>query len=308
MKRFFLFLSILLLGMSRMLAATYTPESLPMVYLEDRTRHVVNPDGILSPACVAAMDSLLWQIEQQQGVQSVVAVVERIEPDDCYEFCMQLARLHGIGSKANTGLIILLATDNRCYQILTGTGLEGTLPDAICRRIENQKMVPFLKEGNWDQAMYQTVYSVCKVIEGDTALVNELTGKKRDEGNGPTALYLVGGLILAFIGISWYTNRQRNTCPHCGKQGLVRVHSDVTVDRLRRVEHHQETYRCPHCGQLTHRHHDEPMDNGTGFGGMVPPLMGPWGGFRRGGSSFDGPQGGGFEGGDFGGGGSGGEF
>lgn len=308
MKRFILFLCVGLMGLLRLQAATYTPESLPMVYLQDRTRHVVNPDGILSPGCVAAMDSLLWQIEQKQGVQSIVAVVERIENDDCYEFCMQLARLHGVGSKANTGLIILLSTENRCYQILTGTGLEGTLPDAICRRIENRKMVPFLKEGNWDQAMYQTVYSVCKVIEGDQTLINELTGKDgKDEGSG-TVLWFVGFLILAFVGVSWYTNRQRNTCPHCGKSGLVRIDSQIITDRFRRVEHHRETFRCPHCGQLVDRDHDEPMDNGTGFGGMVPPIMGPWGGFRRGGSSFDGPQGGSFEGGDFGGGGSGGEF
>lgn len=86
------------------------------------------------------------------------------------------------------------------------------------------------------------------------------------------------------------------------------MNSNIIVDRIHRIEHHQETFRCPHCGQLTYRKHDEPMDNGTGFGGMVPPIMGPWGGFHRGGSSFDGPQGGSFEGGDFGGGGSGGEF
>lgn len=308
MKRFILFLWICMAGMIRLQAATYTPESLPMVYLQDRTRHVVNPDGILSPECVTAMDSLLGRLEQEKGVQSIVAVVERIENDDCYEFCMQLARLHGVGSQANTGLIILLSTENRCYQILTGTGLEGALPDALCRRIENRKMIPFLKEGNWDQAMYQTVYSICGVLQGDSTLINELTGKKsRNDGNG-TALYFIGFMILAFIGISWYTNRQRNTCPHCGKHGLVRINSQVTVNRFQRTEHHRETFRCPHCGQLTHRDHDEPMDNGTGFGGMVPPIMGPWGGFHRGGSSFDGPQGGDFEGGDFGGGGSGGRF
>ena len=234
MKRFILSLGCFLLLAIRMQAASYTPESLPMVYLQDQTRHVVNPDGILSAECVAAMDTLLWNLERNKGVQSVVAVVESIENDDCYEFCMQLARLHGIGSKANTGLIILLSTQNRCYQILTGTGLEGTLPDAICRRIENQKMVPFLKQGNWDQAMYQTVYSVCKVIEGDPTLINELTGKKKEEG-GNTGLYFIGAVILLFILISWYSSRQRNTCPHCGKQGLVRMNSNIIVDRIHRI-------------------------------------------------------------------------
>lgn len=29
-------------------AATYTPDNLPVTYLQDKSRHVVNPDGILS--------------------------------------------------------------------------------------------------------------------------------------------------------------------------------------------------------------------------------------------------------------------
>lgn len=288
-------------------AKGYTPENLPMVYLQDETKHVVNPDGILSPACVQAMDTLLWRLEKEKGVQSVVAVVKSIENGDCYEFGMQLARKYGIGSKANTGLIILLATENRCYQILTGTGLEGTLPDAICRRIENRMMVPYLKKGEYDQAMYQTVASVYKVIQGDKTLIGTLSGKNKDNGDY-MLLLLLGGVILLFSIISWYTNRQRNTCPHCGKTGLTRIGTNIITDRYQRIEHHQETFRCPHCGGIVHRKHDEPMDNSTGFGGMIPPVMGPWGGFRRGGGPFDGPSGGSFGGGDFGGGGAGGEY
>lgn len=48
MRRLILFLSCFLLLAIRIQAASYTPESLPMVYLQDQTRHVVNPDGILS--------------------------------------------------------------------------------------------------------------------------------------------------------------------------------------------------------------------------------------------------------------------
>ena len=84
MKRFILSLGCFLRLAIRMQAASYTPESLPMVYLQDQTRHVVNPDGILSAECVAAMDTLLWNLERNKGVQSVVAVVESTENDDCY--------------------------------------------------------------------------------------------------------------------------------------------------------------------------------------------------------------------------------
>ena len=63
---------------------------------------------------------------------------------------------------------------------------------------------------------------------------------------------------------------------------------------------------CPKCGYTVCHSHDEPFDNGTGFGGF-PPVAGP---FHRGfGGGFGGGfTGGSFGGGSFGGGGSGGRF
>ena len=288
-------------------AATYTVDNLPMVYLQDRTKHVINPDGILSPQVVQQMDSLLYRLETVKGVQSVVAVVERIEGVDCYEFAITLGNQYGVGNQANTGLIILLSTEDRCYQILTGEGLEGTLPDAICRRIENRKMVPHLKTGDWDQAMLQTVAAVCGVIEGDESLLNPGLGEGRGSNGGNPLFGLALCIVVVAMAVSWYASRKRNTCPKCGAYPLRRYNSQVEVDRINGIEHHREYFRCPKCGHTECHSHDEPFDNGTGFGGF-PPVAGP---FHRGfgGGNFGGGfTGGSFGGGSFGGGGSGGRF
>ena len=48
-KAFCLFLLFFVCRSARLLyAGTYTVDNLPMVYLQDKTKHVVNPDGILS--------------------------------------------------------------------------------------------------------------------------------------------------------------------------------------------------------------------------------------------------------------------
>ena len=50
----------------------------------------------------------------------------------------------GVGQKErDNGLVILLSTDERCVQFATGYGLEGILPDAICKRIQNRYMLPY---------------------------------------------------------------------------------------------------------------------------------------------------------------------
>lgn len=68
----------------------WTPETLPMVHLQDSTRYVCNPDGVLSVEAQHEVDALLLALEQTKGVETVVVVVKSIEDDDPYEFGMQL--------------------------------------------------------------------------------------------------------------------------------------------------------------------------------------------------------------------------
>lgn len=287
-------------------AAEYTVDNLPLPYLSDRTRHVSNPDGLLSAAVVSRMDSMLTRLETAHGIQSVVAVVERVSGGDCYEFAMELGNRKGVGNRQNTGLIILLSTGDRCYYILTGEGLEGVLPDALCRRIENRKMVPHLKAGEWDEAMSATVEAVCRVIENDGSLKG--TGMEGGRETHDEDIIILSLMLFMLILLSLFVmlrSRRESVCPKCGRRGLMRVDTHSSINRMSGIRTVRETYRCPHCGHTTDRIRKEPFDNGTGFGGIYPPLRG-WGG--RGGFGGGGFSGGSFGGGSFGGGGAGGKF
>lgn len=106
----------------------YTPTTIPMVHLEDRTRYTCNPDGILSANAVNTIDSIFHALEQQTGIQTIVAVVGEIDPTDCFEFAHALFTAQGVGQQGkDNGLVILLSTEERCIQFVTGYGLEGSL-------------------------------------------------------------------------------------------------------------------------------------------------------------------------------------
>ena len=150
----------------------WTPETLPMVHLQDAQKWVCNPDGILSTEVVDSVDLIISRLEQEKDIQAVVVVVRRTRDNDCYSFCMALAKKYGIGGKnTNRGLIMMVSTEDREYRILTGTGLEGTLPDAICKRVELRIMVPHMKVANWDGAilggMKAIAQQVLKVLKAD---------------------------------------------------------------------------------------------------------------------------------------------
>lgn len=285
-------------------AEKWRPETLPMVYLQDARRHVCNPDHILDPATVAQADSLLTALERDKGVQTVVAVVKQLEGDDPYAFGMELGKRYGIGSKEQrTGLIILLATEDRSYQILTGNGLEGTLPDALCRRIENRVMVPELKNKHWDAAILLTLQAIDGIVRDDPTITNQLGEDEEDTAD------IIAGIIclvvfMLFLVVAIYYGWRSNRCPVCKKAQLKitqrrKVRHTKTGERFTEI-----TLTCPKCGH-SHKRRIKDNDNqgGAFAGGMAAgSLLGGGGG--GGGRSFGGT----FGGGSFGGGGSGGRF
>lgn len=282
-------------------AKKWTAETLPIPYLSDNTKYVSNPDGVLSTQAVASIDKKLYSLEKEKGIQTIVAVVKQIEGNDPYQFGMNIARKYGVGSKKQrTGLIIVLATEDRSYQILTGNGLEATLPDAICRRIQNRFMLPELKQQNWDAAILKTVSAIEGYVRQDPSLKAEIAEKENSMSAvlGLTiALVVCGGFVFFAVVLS-----EKNKCPKC-KHSQLRA---VNRNRFRIAGTNQwckrTVYRCPRCGYEKTSISEDDFDGG---GAAIPPIFGiPFGGN----GGFQGPIGGSFGGGSFGGGGSGGRF
>lgn len=285
------------------LAATYTVDNLPIPYLQDRTQYVSNPDGILSQTAVDSLNLWLGQMEKSHGVQTVLAVVERIQGGETYDFCMALARKYGIGRKEqNSGLIILLSTGDRAYTILTGRGLEGTLPDAICKRIENHQMLPALREGNWDEAMLNAVRAITKYVDGDDSLVGS---SDFDDGDAGALLgfLICMALALGIIAFAiWLDQRKKAYCPSCKQHKMKKISGYTTTNRRLGLRTHHDTYRCSNCYFTKELHWDEDIHNGNIGGAAGGALGGSF--FGGGGRSFGGT----FGGGSFGGGGASGHF
>lgn len=64
----------------------YTTGNIPKVHLQDKTRYVCNPAGILSAPACDEIDRMLYALEQQTGIETVVAVVPSIGSEDCFPY------------------------------------------------------------------------------------------------------------------------------------------------------------------------------------------------------------------------------
>lgn len=277
----------------------FTPDNLPKVHLQDRTKYVCNPSGILSQAATDSIDAMLYRLEEQTGIETVVAALPSIGEVEAFDFCHELLNSWGVGKKGkDNGLVVLLVIDQRVVHFYTGYGLEGVLPDAICKRIQVKYMLPYLNENKWDEGMVSGMAQVVGRLDGSME-------KEEEKPGGGFRLLTFLAFTLGFPGIlmffAWLSARKQRKCPQCGKYMLEQDSSKLLYYK-RGVRTYEITYICANCGHTVKRRRTaydstRNIDNDGG-----PIIIG------GGGGGFSGPIGGSFGGGMGGGGGAGSHF
>lgn len=294
---------VLFVAMSVMaVAGVYQVEDVPNVRLRDVRLHLSDPERIISPSASDSINSMLNRLETTTSIEVAVVVVPAVPDGDCFGFAYNIGKQWGVGkSKKDNGLVILLATEDRCVQFVTGYGLEGIMPDAICKRIQNKYMLPYFSKNDWNGGLVAGVKAACSILDG-TMSPDEVKG-----GSKGVNVWVFLALILGAMGVSIlaavYSQWQSKRCSACGKHKLVKYSSQKIADtRSYRIS--EITYVCSACGHVERRrvktYKDRSDDDGSG-----PIIFGGFGGFGGGGGGF---SGGSFGGGSFGGGGAGSRF
>ena len=292
-------LCIILLVFARILAIgaedkAYSIESVPNVYAQDRRLHVSDPNGLLMQETQAEINRMLTLLEDSTGIQSMVVMLPSIGQDDIFDFAHNLFRHWGIGNKeSNNGILIVYVADQRKIRFTTGYGLEGILPDAMCKRIQSRYMIPHFREGNTDLGMLEGTKAVVSVLDGSMKADNT-----EEEASLWEILLTLGAIMLIIFVPIWLIHRQEHTCPKCAKAGTLKLVSQTSTP-TRKGKLIRKTLLCSHCGHTVVKEYHQSNNDDTDamMGGMMMGSM--LGGGRRSG-------GGGFMGGSFGGGSTGG--
>lgn len=272
----------------------YSIESVPNVYAQDRRLHVSDPNGLLMQETQAEINRMLTQLEDSTGIQFMVVMLPSIGQEDIFDFAHNLFRHWGIGNKeSNNGMLIVYVADQRKIRFTTGYGLEGILPDAMCKRIQSRYMIPHFREGNTDLGMLEGTKAVVSVLDGSMKADNT-----EEEVTLWEILLTLGAIMFIIVVPIWLIHRQEHTCPKCAKAGALKLVSQTSTP-TRKGKLIRKTLLCSHCGHTVVKEYHQSNNDDTGamMGGMMMGSM--LGGRRRGG-------GGGFMGGSFGGGSTGG--
>ena len=280
----------------------YTIDDVPNVRLSDVRQYVTDPSAILSATARDSINAILGRLEKSTGIETAVVMLPSIGDEDIFDFGHELFRKWGIGKKkSDNGLLILFVMDQKKVRFTTGYGIEGTMTDAMSKRIQTTLMIPRFKKGNWDGGMVSGVRAVAKTLDG--SMQAEEDSGEDDISTIMITLLAIVVTMLIFI----YAMGSLQRCPKCKKRSALRkvkeqhlVVKNKNGRIIRRIL--RTTYVCKYCGNTVTKDSDE-NDNGNAMatGAMLGSMLSSG---RRGGSGFGGGFGGSFGGGSTGGGGA----
>jgi len=146
----------------------------------------------LSQDQVAKLEQKLVAFNDSTSNEIAVVIVKSVGDYDINDYALQLGRKWGIGTKAkNNGIILLIAIGDRKLSIQTGYGLEGALPDLYTKRIIENDIKPFFKEGNYYAGIDAGVNSIISLTKGEYK--NDPSKAKSTGGKG------IAGLVVIII-------------------------------------------------------------------------------------------------------------
>lgn len=140
--------------------------------------------------------------ERSTTNQIVIATFLSLEGESLEDFSMRLAETWKIGQAGkDNGVIVSVYMQDRKARIEVGYGLEGALPDVVCKRILDEELTPRFREKDYAGGLRAVVARI-GVALGDTALAGmdpPVAVGRRDSRGGDTALSLAAILFLALF-------------------------------------------------------------------------------------------------------------
>lgn len=202
------------------------------VYLRSTTTHdprIVDNAGALSGAQAAMLGDVLDLVEQATSTRIGVVLVPSLQGEALDEYGAKAARawwkVHRW--KVDGRVLMLISVDDGQVYWDVGSGLRDDLPEAAVRRIVDEDMEPYLREGKIDDALYSAFESLFSQItlartEADWPFLHHAF----DRPSSATGFLVYGLLILLAIlslskMVAWGKERDAQEHAHDHRPGKL---------------------------------------------------------------------------------------
>jgi uncharacterized protein len=192
------FCAILILVFGFRLFAQEVIPPAPTAYFNDYAHAV-------SAGTAAQLNKTLEDFERQSSDQIVVAVFPKMQSDSSVEdYTVRVARSWqaGLKDKNNGAVLFVFVQDHKMF-LQVGYGLEGVLPDALCKRIIDEQISPRFKAGDFDGGLTAGVQAILAATKGEYKGTGTTVAQGRvvfgNGGRGPEIVIVFLIIVVLFI-------------------------------------------------------------------------------------------------------------
>ncbi len=166
MKRWKFVLSVWLVVVLSLCALTLSGCSEESEYPKPTKAFYVNDyANVLSTETEKIILSKGATLAQKTEAQVVVLTIPSLDEEPIEEYALNLGREWGIGNEeTNTGVLILLAVEDREARIEVGYGLEGRLPDSKAGRFLDAYATPHFQKDDFDAGIRETYQAIINEV------------------------------------------------------------------------------------------------------------------------------------------------
>ncbi|MBR4197998.1 MAG: TPM domain-containing protein [Bacteroidales bacterium] len=165
--------------------------------------------NVLSATQRQEMEQRLRDLDDSTGNQIVVVTLADLEGYDIADYATQLGRAWGVGSEKNNNGVVIVVKIKTTFSkgqafIAPGYGLEGVLPDATCKRIVENEMIPHFKQNDYCGGINAALDVIIPIVKG------EYSYKDYDDDTVGIVLFVLF-LVVFVIVIVWASKRGGGT-------------------------------------------------------------------------------------------------
>ncbi|HXY75609.1 MAG TPA: YgcG family protein, partial [Steroidobacteraceae bacterium] len=149
-------------------AAAQAPNPLGLQPVPKFTGYIVDLTGTLTAEQQNALEQKLGAFEAAKGSQLAVLIVPTTQPEEIEAYSIRVVEQWKVGrKKADDGVLLLVAKNDRRVRIEVGRGLEGVLTDATSNRIIDETIRPAFRQGDYYGGIDASLGQMMKLIEGE---------------------------------------------------------------------------------------------------------------------------------------------
>ena len=181
------------------------PDASPDPVAVPRVARVTDAANLLTTAQRQALEEKLEGFERTRGSQVAVVTAPTLGSETIEEFAGRVADEWQLGRKGiDDGVLFVIAVQDRKLRIHTGRGVQGTLTDALSKRIVSDIVSPRFRAGDYAGGIDAGVDAIFKAIEGENLALPQAGRVPQGEiisglGSIPTLL-VIAFFVIPVVG------------------------------------------------------------------------------------------------------------